>query len=178
MSDPEQEKQTKQIKRTKRKGGERPIYSALGAGLPIMSVCAALAVVEREWERIVGAALASRSALKSYEDGVLVISAEGQSALQNINFKKGAIVREIRTKARLDVTDMRIELGYRQRGEMHVSAPVARRARARVRIDPEAEEALKNEILSVHADLDPELARRIARCRIASERRASGKKGL
>ncbi|MDR3321234.1 MAG: DUF721 domain-containing protein [Synergistaceae bacterium] len=165
----------KQVKRTKREGGERPIYSALGADSSIMRVCKALAVVEREWARIVGVALASRSALKAYEDGVLVISAEGQAALQDINFKKSFIMREIRTNARLKVSDVRVEQGYMHGGEMPVIVPAVR-AHGRVRIDPEAEEAIKNEILSAHDGLDPDLARSIARCRIASERRASGKK--
>jgi hypothetical protein len=143
-----------------------------------MKVCYALAALEKEWPRIVGPALASRSLPKSWENGVLVVLVDGHAALQDINFRKNAIMSEIRTKAKLKLEDMKIEQGYRQkRVGFRPSAPRPRIARA-PRVDPQAEESLKNEILTAHSDLDPELAGLIARCRLASECRFSDKKAL
>jgi hypothetical protein len=98
----------------KREGGERPVYSAIGIDSPFMRTCSALLAVEIEWRRIVGGALASRSFPKAYEDGVLVVCVDGAAAMQDMNFKKNAIVREIRTKASLKIDDIRVEFGRRK----------------------------------------------------------------
>ncbi|MDR1944476.1 MAG: DUF721 domain-containing protein [Synergistaceae bacterium] len=160
----------------KRPGGERPIYSVIGVGSPMLKVCAALSVIEREWARIVGDALASRSCPISYDDGVLVVFVQGQSALQDINFKKNAIIKEIRTKALLKLNGLKVEIGHNGTSGAAAATPRPARLRASPRVDPEAEEALRDNILSAHADLPPELAGAIARCRIISERAARGKK--
>jgi hypothetical protein len=160
-----------------RPGGKRPIYSALNAGSSILRVCSALSIIEREWPRIAGQALAARSSLVSFEDGILVISVDGQAALQDMNFKKNAILKEIRSKARLKLNDLKIETG-RPASTTRAANPTGgakRRARA-PRIDLDAEEALKNEILAQHEDLDPKLAATIARCRLISEQRTTNRR--
>ncbi|MDR1514203.1 MAG: DUF721 domain-containing protein [Synergistaceae bacterium] len=152
----------------KRTGGKRPIYSALGIGSPLMRTCTALAAIEREWARIVGPALARRSRPTSYEDGVLVVSADGHAALQDMNFRKRQIIMEIRKNAWLELSDLKIETGRPYSQNMaHLPHPAKRTAPPK-RIDPEALEKLSGEILSAHPDLPPELASSIARCRLMS----------
>jgi hypothetical protein len=140
-----------------------------------MRTCAALAAIEREWDRIVGRALAQRSRPTSYEDGVLVVAVEGHSALQDMNFKKRQIITVIRDNAWLDLSDMRIEPGHSARHPI-AAMPTPRARRASIaRINPEALEKLYGEILFAHPDIDPALAASIARCRLMAAR-GGGKK--
>jgi hypothetical protein len=160
----------------KRVGGERPVYSALGIDSPLMRTCSALLAVELEWRRIVGTALASRSFPKAYEDGVLVVCVDGAAAMQDMNFRKNAIVREIRTKAALKIDDIRVEIGGRRnRAEPAGGGLTKRRARA-PRVPAHAEEELVREMLARYSGISPELAHSIARCRIVSERGGERKK--
>jgi hypothetical protein len=155
----------------KRQGGGRPIYSALGIDSPILRICAALSAIEREWHRIVGHALAARSYPKAFEDGVLVVSVDGYSALQDMNFRKSQIMRAIRDNARLKLCDLKVETGSPMKLQCHALPPSAERRKNAPRIDPEALDKLSGEILSAHSDLDPELARSIARCRLMTSGR-------
>jgi hypothetical protein len=152
----------------KRQGGKRPIYSALGIGSPILRICAALSAIEREWPRIVGHALAARSFPKAFEDGVLVVSVEGHSAFQDMNFRKNQIMREIRDNAWLKLCDIKVETGRKTRARDSAIALRSAKRKTAPRIDPEAVEKISGEILSAYSDLDPELARSIARCRLMS----------
>jgi hypothetical protein len=154
----------------KRTGGKRPIYSALGIGSPIMRTCTALAAIEREWHRIVGAALAQHSQPTSYEDGVLVVSVDRHTAFQDMNFRKMRIIMEIRKNAWLDLRDLKIETGRPPKFQISESPQgPAKRTRAR-HADPEATLKLSGEILSSYPDLPPELAASIARCRLMCDR--------
>ena len=90
---------------------ELPIYRVLGGTRSFFSLCATLSMIEMEWKLIVGDALAKRSGPKSFEDGVLVVAVENKSAEKDMNFRKGAILREIRTKTSLSLKDIRTEIG-------------------------------------------------------------------
>ena len=153
----------------RKRGEKRPIYSALGIDSPILRICAALTAIEREWPRIVGRALAARSFPKAFEDGVLVVSVDGHSALQDMNFRKNQIINEIRKNAWLRLSDIRTETGRAARLQSP-APPRAPRGKASFRVDGEAVENLAGEILSAYSDLDPELARSIARCRLITGR--------
>ena len=114
-----------------------------------------------------GSALAARSFPKAFEDGVLVVSVDGHSALQDMNFRKNQIINEIRKNAWLRLSDIRTETGRAARLQSP-APPRAPRRRASLRVDDEAVEKLAGEILAAYSDLDPEIARSIAKCRIIS----------
>jgi hypothetical protein len=125
--------------------------------------------MEREWRSIVGDALADRSAPRMFEDGVLVVTVAGQSALQDLNFRKGAIRSAILNRASLEIKDIRAEIGRvnARPPRRSKSAPLAPCVPRRLG-DAEGErigEACAN-IMSRHSGLDPELVMRIARCRV------------
>ncbi len=147
---------------------ERPIYAIVGAGAPIAKLCMVLATIEREWRRIVGDALAERSAPCGYCDGVLHIAVDSQAVLHDMNFKKNTIVREIRTKARLNVEGVRIEIGRVRRTNATQLMPRYKPPK-KITVDESRVQLFCDEILSQHADMDPELARRIARVRMMCE---------
>ena len=147
---------------------ERPIYTLVGTASPVARLCMVLATIEREWWRIVGDALALRSAPSGYSDGVLHISVDSQAVLHDMNFKKNMIVREIRTKARLNVEGVKIEIGRVRRTNATPTMP-RRKPPKKIPIDEARVQILCDEILSCHADMDPELARRIARMRMICE---------
>jgi hypothetical protein len=154
----------------KREGGIRHLSSAVGARHPVVRLCAILSGVEREWPRIVGDALARRSFPDSYEEGVLTVAVDGPSAMQDMNFKKSAIISELRAKAGLRIENIKIERGFK-RGESpsrtnraYITRPPAPRV-----VDPSKEENLTSEILAEHEDISPETAGSIARCRLMSE---------
>lgn len=149
---------------------ERPIYALVGAAYPVAKLCMVLATVEREWRRIVGEALAERSAPSGYCDGVLRVTVDSQAVLHDMNFKKNAIAREIRAKARLNVESVKIEIGHVRRSNATPVMP-RRRPPRKTAVDEERAEALRGEILAQHSDMDPELARRIARVRAIWEKR-------
>ena len=146
----------------------RPLFDALSGPsvTSVTSLCMALSAIEREWRSLVGDRLAPRTAPRALQDGVLVVAADGQAVLQDLNFKKNALVRKIRAGARIDLRDIRVELGSASKTG---APPAPRRPRTRPRPappDPDAVESLSSEILAAHADMPPELARTIARCRI------------
>lgn len=138
-----------------------------------MRLCLVLSTIEREWFRIVGNRLAARSVPSSFADGVLVVRVDSQAALADMNFKKGAIIREISLKANLDIADIQGEIGV-VRSACRIAPPKSRRAtgRAKPKLDEKRHEQLSQEILAEHADLDVRLAECIARCRILSDRGA------
>lgn len=158
----------------KRGGGEQPVYSFMAAAYPLARLCMILSTVEREWEKIVGRPLAFRSSPKAFEDGVLFVTVDSHAVLHDMNFRKNAIVREIRTKALLPVRDVKIEIGKIKR-ENPVRETTARRQNRKQDIDPSLEEKVTAEILAIHEDMNPELARSIARCRIMSAMPRSAK---
>ncbi|GHV54390.1 hypothetical protein FACS1894216_14310 [Synergistales bacterium] len=155
----------------KREGGVCHLSSAVGARHPVVRLCAVLSGVEREWPRIVGDALARRSFPDSYEEGVLTIAVDGPSAMQDMNFKKNAIMRELQAKAGLRIEAVKIELGFK-RGEIpsRTNRSYITRLPAARAVDPLKEEKLTSEILAEYEDIAPETARSIARCRLMSER--------
>jgi hypothetical protein len=129
-------------------------------------LCVSLAALEREWRFVVGDALADRSCPKMFEDGVLVVSVTGQSVMQDIGFKKAAIRRAIRDKISLEIKDIRAEIGRLNRT---VPEPPPRRRARPPRRDGTAGRKIDDmcrDIMSRHEGLDPELALRIARCRV------------
>jgi hypothetical protein len=150
------------------KSSSRPIYDVLSDPLTasVSSLCMALSAIEREWRAIAGDRLAYRTAPKALEGNVLVVAADGQAALQDLNFKKSALVRKISAGARIELRDIRVELGAAPRAS---ACPALRPAPRAPQTDPEAVESLAVEILSSYGDIDPELARTIARCRVATE---------
>lgn len=164
--------------RQEKKRGEQSIYRALAeqSSSQLMRLCMLLSMLEREWPSIVGERLASRSAPVAFAEGVLTVAVDGQAALQDMNFKKGAILRHIRAKIRLEAGDIRTEIGRPRRGTpqlpaRHRSAPTPRRKR----LDPAAESAHRAEIVSRHGDIDPRLADVLARCRAALREDGGGK---
>jgi hypothetical protein len=153
------------------KSSSRPIYDVLSNPLAasVTSLCMALSAIEHEWRAIVGDRIAARTAPKALEGDVLVVAADGQAVLQDMNFKKSALVKKISAGARIELRDIRVELGMPPRTAArppHHSKPNARLSAPQA--DPEAVESLACEILSMYADIPPELARTIARCRIAA----------
>jgi hypothetical protein len=127
-------------------------------------LCVTLSAIEEEWESIAGGALASRSVIRSYDDGVLVVAVANRSAQQDMNFKKNAIIKAISLKTSLDVKDIRTEV-----------APVISRRRARpaarnrgrrteMAKGPEID-AMKAEILEQNPGIGEKLAETIACCR-------------
>jgi hypothetical protein len=134
----------------------------------IMGLCMELSRMEREWQSIVGPVLGRKSYPVSYDDEVLVVAVDGQAVLHDMNFRKSAIMREIRTKVSVKVRDIRLQTGnLRRRGintpQAARSAPMRRRAP-----DESVVDAICECLLREHSDLDPRLVRIIARCRAAS----------
>lgn len=147
----------------------RPIYDLLSVPsvTTVTSLCMALSALEREWRSLVGDRLALRTAPKALEGDVLVVTADGPAVLQDLNFKKNALLRKIQVGARINLRDIRVEQGSISRKP---DDPAPRRAKRKTprsaRSSPDAVESLTAEILSRHETLPPELARTIARCRV------------
>jgi hypothetical protein len=136
-------------------------------------LCMTLSIIEQEWPSIAGNALASRSLPKSYDDGVLVVLVENSLAQQDMNFKKNAILKEIRAKASLRLKDIRTEIGrlsaHRPKGGPYARA---RRTKRALRPIPKAElDAMVSEVMGQDPNIAPDLAAAIARCRILGEPR-------
>lgn len=140
----------------------------IGASSPITRLCMALAAVEQEWRRIVGDALARRSSPSAYQDGVLYITVDSQAVLHDMNFKKNAIAREIRTKVLLNVESVKIEIGSVRRPSRPAVLPRSTPLK-KVCLDEERLCACRDEILSVYSEMDPELAKSIARAKMLCE---------
>lgn len=149
---------------------ERPIYSLVRTAYPVAKLCVVLATIEREWGRIVGDDLARRSTPSGYANGVLRIAVDSQAALYDMNFKKNAIAREIRAKARLEIESIKIEIGSVWRSSAESAMPGRRPVRT-VTVDETRVGSIRDEILGQHTELDPELARCIARLRVLWEKK-------
>ena len=145
-----------------------PIHGALGPLRSFFGLCAALSEIESEWEQVVGPALARRSRVKSYDDGVLVVAVENRSAEQDLNFKKNSIIRAISAKTSLKLRDIKTEIAPVIRGVQRTrrkTGGTCRRKRALYVNSPELEK-LKTEILSDNPGLSEKLAEAIAVCRL------------
>lgn len=163
------------MSRRKTKATERPVYSLVSAASPMTRLCMTLAALEREWPAVVGRRLAEKTAPKSYDDGVLLVAAENSSVLQDLNFKKNAIVQMLRKKAMIAVEDIRVEIGSTtHRVQAIRNAGKHGTAKTAAPIDPQLEDAVCSDILAAFGELSPELARKIARCRILSEEKRRG----
>ena len=168
-----QASRTKWEGRTKTAERERPIYSTLSVAGEITSLatlCAALRTIESEWVQIVGASLSRRSVPTSYENGVLFVVVDCQAALQDMNFKKASLARIIRERSLLRVDEIRVEVGSTARTTGKTAC--GRRSTTPVRtgqktrqIDEAMVEMLALEISATHPQIEPELAKILARCR-------------
>jgi hypothetical protein len=122
--------------------------------------------MERDWGMIVGPSLGRRSYPASYENGVLVVVVDGRSATHDMNFKKNAIIREILVKTGIRINDIRTRMAGS--GVDAADRPGASQVRGVARrpfaADEKVVDALKREIISKHAGMDPRLAGAIARC--------------
>jgi hypothetical protein len=150
---------------------EISISSVMGGHDGIRDLCAALSRLESEWRSIVGESLGARSAPLSYGNDILVVAVDGAPALQDMNFKKNVIMREIRGRIRLAINDIKVRQGV-VRGVNYGRVASDRRVRKRPAM-PATDEGIVNsivaELLSKHSDMDPEIARVIARCRAMCE---------
>lgn len=152
----------------KREGGEQTIYSALGQSKSFFGLCATLSAVERDWASIAGKPLAGRSAIRAFDDGVLVVVAENSSVQQDMNFKKKIILNAIFNKTSLKLKDIRVEIGRVPRHSVIPAKPVTlvrRKKDAPVEYGPELE-LIKAEIMTQNPGLEIKLAEIIARCRL------------
>jgi len=146
-----------------------PIHGALGSLRSFFGFCLALAEIESEWEQIAGSALARRSRVKSYDDGILVVSVENRSAEQDLNFRKKPIIRAISAKTSLKLKDIRTEIAPVVRGMRRTqrNTGVPRRRRRATAKNVLELEKLKAEILSENPGLSEKLAEAIAGCRLS-----------
>ncbi|MCL2683669.1 MAG: DUF721 domain-containing protein [Synergistaceae bacterium] len=144
-----------------------PIQGAFGSLRFFFGLCLALSEIESGWEQIAGAALARRSRVKSYDDGVLVVAVENRSAEQDMNFRKGSIIKAISAKTFLKLKDIRTEITPVIRGTPRTGPHTVSRRRRRVAAVNTAElEKLKEDILSENPGLSEKLAETIAGCRL------------
>jgi hypothetical protein len=90
---------------------ERAVSSFLDSPELMLKLCESLARVEREWPSLAGEALARRSFPRAFEDGVLIVSVENRFALQDMNFKKSAVLKRIREETPLRLKDIKTEMG-------------------------------------------------------------------
>ena len=127
-----------------------------------------LSVVEQKWPEIVGKLLASRSRPRAFENGVLLVSADSQAVVSDINFKSSSIKREIEKKALLKLNGIRAETGRYSKPAPAKTAQ-ARKAQDRSQsIGSDAQDELKGKIMEKYRGIDQDLALCIARCRIMS----------
>jgi hypothetical protein len=143
-----------------------PINGALRELGSFFGLCAVLSDIASGWESIAGSALSRRSAVKSFDDGVLVVAVENRAAQQDMNFKKNAIIRAITEKTSLELSDIRAEIAP----VVRPSRPAARRVRQNKRaravkpLTPEIE-SMKEEIMLENPSLSEKIAESIAYCR-------------
>lgn len=152
----------------KREGGEQTIYDALDQSKSFLGLCAALFAVERDWASIAGKPLASRSVLRAFDDGVLVVAVENSSVQQDMNFKKKAILEAIFGKTSLKLKDIRTEVGRvprRAAVQAKPAQPSPRRKDAPAAHGPELE-LIKAEIMAQNPGMEAKLAEIIARSRL------------
>ncbi|MDR1651541.1 MAG: DUF721 domain-containing protein [Synergistaceae bacterium] len=148
---------------------DKSVSEILSPANSTLMLCATLFAIEQEWASVVGDALSRRSCPSSYEDGILVVAVENRSAEQDLNFRKAAVLREIRSKASIRLKDIRTEIGRVKRGGTDCAVR-ARRKRKRPPV-PEAEiDALTGDMLARDPKLRPEVARAAARCRLSFPR--------
>lgn len=145
------------------------VHSALGSLRSFFGLCGVLSEIEAEWRELAGSALARRSAVKSFDDGVLVVVVENRSAQQDMNFKKNAIIRAISMKTSLRLKDIRVEVApvnHALKPRRHKNAPRNRRAFS---ADAPGLDAMKSDILSANPGIGEKLAEVIASCRLGRQ---------
>jgi predicted nucleic acid-binding Zn ribbon protein len=137
----------------------------------IMGLCRILRQLESEWRSIVKGSLGERSAPVSYSDDVLTVSVRGPAAVQDMNFRKNAIMSEIRSRVRPAVRDIKTHSAgvHRQAGGHTPAASQAGRPKKLPAADEKKVEAICADVLARHGDMDPNLALILARCRAVSE---------
>lgn len=169
------ERKSKEVFKERKRYNERekPIFGILSGVSSLLVLCAALCTLEHEWEQIVGGALSQRSRPVSYENGILRIVVDGQAALQDMNFKKMSIARELSERSIMNVSEIKVEMGALPRFSKAVRGNVHSRARARTgtpqNADDGAVSAAADGIMKEYPDMMPELATAIARCRSISD---------
>lgn len=151
--------------------GGRPLFDLLPSA-SITGLCMMLSTLEREWASVVGDALARRTAPKAFDGEILIVAADSQAVMHDLNFKKNSIIRAIRTNARIGVSEIRAELGrVGTRQTRRVSGSGAARRKEVGIVDDASLEAARREISSAYPDMPEELAESIARCRIIADSR-------
>lgn len=78
--------------------------------LNIVALCDALSRMEREWRTIVGPTIAMHARPTSYEEGVLVITVDSPSVMNDLNFRRQMLRKSIESASRVAIRDLRIEL--------------------------------------------------------------------
>ncbi len=106
--------------RAEREGELRHIASSFeGTCFSFLEECSWLCRLEREWKSVVGPVLGERSALVGYEEGaeggIFHVSVTSPGALQDMNFKKGAILEALKRRISRPVMDIRFTLGRKRR---------------------------------------------------------------
>ena len=156
------------VKRDRVCDKETPVFSIIASGLPEVRLCMVLSMVEQEWSNIVGEALARRSTPRAFENGILLVSADSQSALSDLNFKSSLIKKVIERKTLLKLNGVRVEINRSVKRRVKTSGVTKKTRDRSAFIDPVTQDELKSEILNKYSGIDPDLAGCIARCRIMS----------
>jgi hypothetical protein len=149
---------------------ERRLSSVMAEANGAADLCFLLSLLEGEWKSIVGGSLGARSAPLSYEGGVLVVAVNSPSAFQDMNFRKNAIIREICSRASLAVRDIKVKNGAVRGADFGPASHRAVFTRRAAAPDEKKVKSVSDDILSRHSDMDPDLARVIARCMVMCER--------
>ena len=159
----------------KRLRGERvhPAKELFDNKMPsILRLCSLLRRIESNWSGLVGGALAQRSSPKQFEfsekGGILHVAVSNSAALQDMNFKKNSILREIEHFTSLPLVDLRIKMGSIAPHRENIGDP--ERKRERLLLDDRRVEEVAQEL---SCDIkDPALAHVMARFRLLCEKRA------
>lgn len=149
-----------------------PAKELFGGEAPsLLRLCSLLRRMESNWSGLVGAALARRSSPKQFEfskiGGVLHVTVNNSAALQDMNFKKSGILREVERFTSLPLVELRVTIG-----NIAPSREVAEnpgRKKKRLLLDEREVDATVRELSSEIED--PALARAMARFRLLCEKR-------
>lgn len=149
--------------------GSRPMFEVLASRSPALLALRrsrALDALDREWSSVVGRKLGARTFLSSIEGDVLVVGADSQSSAIDFGFKKNAVLRVLREELRMQISDIKIEV---RRRPPRASRPerMSRAPRASIGSESEVDEETAR-IMHETEGIDAELARAIARCKVAS----------
>ena len=145
------------------------VHSALGSLRAFFGLCGVLSEIEAEWGQLAGSALARRSAVKSFDDGVLVVVVENRSAQQDMNFKKNMIIRAILMKTSLRLRDIKVEVAPVVRSSKPLRGRTSSRRRSAPPSPPPGLDAMKSDIMSANPGIGEKLAEVIASCRLGRQ---------